>query len=272
VANRVSDSVSVIDGTINDVVATVTFNIHSLNAGHIKCNNNDISTNIYLRIRPGTPCKAEANSGFVFSSWSENLGHNSSKTIITSPISDSWTSLLHAIGFLNDNSTFKISEHGNFVANFRQSPSPVPPEYLTAIFVFILSVLVPSIYRGISGYNTRRNLCKYLAEEIDSNSDRLDQDTRRKKITELYTEGKITTSQRKILEEKISQHYKSVSDITHIEKDESITTTSSTTKEYDKSRSAKKSATETIQPLVVEEEESNHKSNVDNKETKPNSL
>ena len=63
-----------------------------------------------------------------------------------------------------------------------------------------------------------------------------------------------------------------MSDITHIEKDESITTTSSTTKEYDKSRSAKKSATETIQPLVVEEEESDHKSNVDNKETKPNSL
>ena len=90
VANSGSNSISVIDGTINDVVATVTFNIHPFNAGHIKCNNN-ISTNIYLRIRSRTPCKAEANSGLVFSSWSENLGHNSSKTITTSPVSDSWT-------------------------------------------------------------------------------------------------------------------------------------------------------------------------------------
>jgi hypothetical protein len=182
-----------------------------------------------------------------------------------------WTSLLNAIGLLNDNSTFKISEYGNFVANFRQSPSPIPPEYLIVIFGFILSTIIPSILRWMSGYNQRRNLYKYLMDEINSNRDNLDQSTRTKKIMELYTEGKITASQRKILEENISQHYKAVSDITHIENDESITTTSSTTKEYDKSRSAKKSATETIQPLILEEE-SNHKSNIDNKETKPNSL
>ena len=119
VANSGSNSVSVIDGSINDVVAGVTFNIHPSNAGHIKCNN-DISTNVYVRIRSGTQCKAEANSGFVFSSWSENLGHNSSKTITTSPISDSWTSLLNAVGLLDDNSTFQISEYGNFIANFEK--------------------------------------------------------------------------------------------------------------------------------------------------------
>ena len=56
---------------------------------------------------------------------------------------------------------------------------------------------------------------------------------------ELYTEGKITAPQRKILGEKISQHYKTGSDTTNIENDESITTTSSTTKEHDKSISAK---------------------------------
>ncbi len=141
VANSGSDSVSVIDGSINNIVAGVTFNIHPFNAGHITCNN-DISTNVYVRIRFGTQCKAEANSGFVFSSWSENLGHNSSKTMTTSPISDSWTSLLNAIGLLNDNSsTFKISQYGNFIANFREAPSPIPPAYLLAIFGFILSTI-----------------------------------------------------------------------------------------------------------------------------------
>jgi hypothetical protein len=136
-------------------------------------------------------------------------------------------SLLNAIGFLNDNSTFKISEHGNFVANFRQAPSPIPPEYLLVIFGFILSVIVPSILRWISGYNQRRNLYNYLMDEIGPNRESLDQDTRRKKIMELYTEGKISASQRKTLEERISQHYKTVSDSTNIENDESVTTTSS---------------------------------------------
>ena len=243
VANSGSNSVSVIDGSINDIVAGVTFNIHPFNAGHIKCNK-DIPTNVYVRIRSGTQCKAEANSGFVFSSWSENLGHNSSKTITTSPISDSWTSLLNAIGRLgiriNDNSTFKISQYGNFIANFRQAPSPIPPEYLLVIFGFILSVIIPSILRWISGYNQRRNLYKYLMGEIGPNREGFDQDTRRKKIMELYTEGKISASQRKMLEERISQHYKAMSDTDNIKNQDSISTASSTTKEYDKSAITKK--------------------------------
>jgi hypothetical protein len=64
-------------------------------------------------------------------------------------------------------------------------------------------------------------------DEIGPNRESLDQDTRRKKIMELYTEGKISASQRKMLEERISQHYKTVSDSTNIENDESVTTTSS---------------------------------------------
>ena len=45
---------------------------------------------IFISVLELTLCKAEASSGFVFSSWSESLGDNSSKTITTSPISDSW--------------------------------------------------------------------------------------------------------------------------------------------------------------------------------------
>jgi YVTN family beta-propeller protein len=263
VANSGSDSVSVIDGTINDVVAEVVFNIHPFNAGHIKCDK-DIPTNGYVRIRSGTQCKAEANSGFVFSSWSEYLGHNSSKTITTSPISDPWTSLLNAMGLLNDNSTFIIS-YGNFIANFRQAPSPIPPEYLLVIFGFILSVIVPSIYHGISGYN-QRSLYKYLADEIDSNLNNLHQIMRRKKIRELYMEGKISGSQRKMLEEKISQHYKTVSDTTNIENHDSVPAASSTTEEYSKSVSSgiSDTGTTTAMPSAAEQD-SNPNTNSESK-------
>jgi hypothetical protein len=57
-------------------------------------------------------------------------------------------SLLNAIGFLNDNSTFKISEHGNFVANFRQAPSPIPPEYLLVILALFSVSLYHPFYVG----------------------------------------------------------------------------------------------------------------------------
>jgi hypothetical protein len=86
----------------------------------------------------------------------------------------------------------------------------------------------------------------------------LDQDTRRKRIIELYTDGKITVSQRKTLEQKISEHYKSVSDTTDIENHEGILTASSTTKEYDKSGSTKSViGTVTSAAEVASEEEYN---------------
>jgi hypothetical protein len=94
-----------------------------------------------------------------------DLGHNSSKTITTSPVSDSWTSVLNAIGFLNDNSTFKISEYGNFVANFRQAPSPIPPEFLLALYGIIVSSIVgwsiPSIFGWIKAKREQARVHRY---------------------------------------------------------------------------------------------------------------
>ena len=85
--NRDSNTVSVIDGSINKVVAGVTFRISPPSSGHIKCNNKEFATNQYLRIVAGTQCKPEANKGFQSSTWIENLGHNSSKAMTTSTIS-----------------------------------------------------------------------------------------------------------------------------------------------------------------------------------------
>jgi YVTN family beta-propeller protein len=45
VANYMSNTVSVIDGSVNDVVAGIRFNVNSVDRGHIICDGKDISTN-----------------------------------------------------------------------------------------------------------------------------------------------------------------------------------------------------------------------------------
>jgi hypothetical protein len=86
-------------------------------------------------------------------------------------MSDDWSQDMKIVPV---NFNAEHSEYGNFVANFRQAPSPIPPEYLIVIFGFILSTIVPSILRWMSGYNQRRNLYKYLVDEIDTDHDNLD--------------------------------------------------------------------------------------------------
>ncbi len=98
-----------------------------------------------------------------------------------------------------------------------------------------------------------------MLDQIDSSRESIDRNTRTKKITELYTEGKITASQRKMLEEKISRYYKAVSDTTSIENHDSVPA-----EEYNKSVPARKSATGTIMPPTAKQE-SNPNTNLENK-------
>jgi YVTN family beta-propeller protein len=130
VTNSGSNTVSIIDGSVNKEMAGLRFTINLPNTGHIKCNNKVIRTNEYIRLPLGTQCTAEANNGFAFSSWTEDLGHSSSKTIPTFGISYSpFNSLLGALG-LNPNSNsgpFNITGYGSFAANFEKIRPPIPP-------------------------------------------------------------------------------------------------------------------------------------------------
>ena len=118
------NTISVIDDSVDKVAAGITFNIHPTNSGNVWCNNKEYPTNIYLYVASGTKCIAKPAKDFAFSSWVENLRHNSTIPLNQSAISDSpWNSLLSTLGMKpNDTSaTFDVNRFGTFTANFKDS-------------------------------------------------------------------------------------------------------------------------------------------------------
>src|SRR2546423_850930 len=76
VANRDSNTVSVIDNTSDRVIAKTRFNVSpSADSGRIKCGMKDVPTNQDQELESFTRCTAIPNNGFKFSSWTEDLGH-----------------------------------------------------------------------------------------------------------------------------------------------------------------------------------------------------
>jgi hypothetical protein len=91
-------TLSVIAGSVDKVAAGITFNIHPANSGNVLCNNKGYPTIIYLYVVSGTKCIARPANGFEFSSWVENLPHNSTIALNQSAISDSpWNSFYYFI-------------------------------------------------------------------------------------------------------------------------------------------------------------------------------
>ncbi len=218
ISNAMSNSVSVIDGLSNKVVAGVTLDINPINAGNIICNNLTTPTpiNKYFYVFSQDRCVAKPNKGFEFQSWQENLKGNSTQMIKVSHSSattiydyiasflDSAVNFLgiksnldSAVNFLGiksnldniskffgisspeDEATLNIAKFGSYTANFKELPPPLPPEYLTALFSFILSTmlgtwLIPPFIRWTKSKTDIRKLNYY-----------------HKKITSLYHEGKL---------------------------------------------------------------------------------
>ena len=116
-----SNIVSVIDGDSNNVVAGIIFNISPSDSGHIKCNNRESSSKQYIDF--GTQCVAEPNKGFQFSSWIEDLGQKSTKTISTSTVSIPLNSFLSTFGIgpKDTSANFNVTQFGNFTANFKEA-------------------------------------------------------------------------------------------------------------------------------------------------------
>jgi YVTN family beta-propeller protein len=116
VTNQRENTITVINGSSNKLTVGINLNIDPPNSGHIKCNNRDISSNVYVIIDIYSQCIAEANTGFTFSSWSGNLASD----LVNSSIA-----------------TFNASNYGNLAANFRQAPSNIiiPNELLYGVFL-----------------------------------------------------------------------------------------------------------------------------------------
>jgi DNA-binding beta-propeller fold protein YncE len=78
------DTVSVLYDFSQQAQAGVSFDVNPFYAESIECNNITVPTNQYFYVDFRTQCTAQANQGFQFGSWIENLGSNSSRTISAS--------------------------------------------------------------------------------------------------------------------------------------------------------------------------------------------
>ena len=187
------------------MVVGVRFSINpSINSGHIICDK-DIPTNQYLYVEIGTHCKAEHNTGFQFSSWTENLGENSTKNITPvtktsfwyTPIINWFGSTMDALGlktFQDDASaTFSVTKFGNFTANFDKVPPPLPPEYLAPLYGIIITTLVGSwfIPTTISWFKSKKQQGRlhHHIRTIDSlnSSERSHKNNENKVLLEIQT-------------------------------------------------------------------------------------
>lgn len=85
-----------ISGFSHKVQTGVSLEAEPFHAGNIECNDIKVPTNQFVYVDFGSSCRAEANPGFQFSSWIEDLGNNSTRIISASSPSYS------PIGWLTD--------------------------------------------------------------------------------------------------------------------------------------------------------------------------
>jgi YVTN family beta-propeller protein len=226
VTNSRSNTVSIIDGATNTLLVGIRFNISpTIHSGNILCDKNFIPINQHILLKYNTQCKALFNNGFQFNSWTESLGHNSSKLINTSNLDYGAPEniFLSSIGhpptvsatFLN------ITEFGDFTANFKELPS-LPTGYLTTLSGFVLTTIIGTylIPFFISWTKTKRNLKKFnkYHKIISSLYDdgKLDEqdivslDNLKRSISDAYANGKINKEYYESLKNEISTSYEDV--------------------------------------------------------------
>jgi hypothetical protein len=145
-----------------------TFNVDPIDSGIIVCNEKELPINAHIRSFFDSRCEAEPNQGYTFVSWTEGLP-NSSRIISKSQLSNSlWEHILNGLGIeLNDNSTINVKSSGNFVANFRAIPQPIPQEYLLGLYTLSATIftgwLIPNLTRYLSSRKqNKKSFLQYI--------------------------------------------------------------------------------------------------------------
>lgn len=197
VGNTGSHSVSVINGFTSKVAAGVKFNVNPSNSGTVMCDKKDdkkeYPTNTYIYVYIGTRCTGQANNNFQFDRWIQNLDHNSSLP------SDEPSGIL------------TVNRYGNFTANFKPIPPPIPPQYLYLVISVIVSSMIGWSIPSIMGWVKARTQRKYLKICINQIGT-LNRNDIEEMITGYFVDGKISDSHRELLKDKISEHYEKIKD------------------------------------------------------------
>lgn len=181
-----SDSLFAIHGPKHKIAVGITFNTFPLNAGRILCGEDktEYPINQYLYEVPGITCVAEANSGYEFVSWSENIDSNTTRPLkpcvqeshnFFDPITDP---LQKTLNIYNDTAetSFCITQYGTFTATFRELPDPIPPQYWIPLYGILVSTIIGWSIPSIIGW-------------IKTKTDVRKSTLHHKKIKSLYDEG-----------------------------------------------------------------------------------
>jgi YVTN family beta-propeller protein len=237
VANSGGETVSIIGEDWIKVLAGVSFDVQPPNSGNIICKNLpfQMPTNLYGYVFSGDKCIAKPNKGYEFQSWVVNLHGNHTQTIKVSnlaptniydyiasflDLTENFFGIKNNINFIvnslgikpylnniskslnltspEDESTVPINQFGNYTANFKSLPPPVPPEYIATLFSFMLSTFVGTLLiPAVIGWRNSRSKGKRL-------------DYHYKKIKSLYVDGKLDIddiAELDILRNNITDHY-----------------------------------------------------------------
>ena len=223
VANQFSNSISVIDGVKKEVVAGVTFDILPFGSGDIVCDTNletfDAPQNLFFYVPSGTKCIAKPIAGFEFLSWVEYLEGNSTRTINASTPSDS--PLAHFVICLGtiQAASLTLNRFGNFTANFKALPPPVPAGYWASLFTIVATALIGSLLIPalLGWFKSRRQTSRlsYYHQGIASlyeDDKSVDKDIARlnklnKSISDEHSQGRITKEQYENLKKDVSVRY-----------------------------------------------------------------
>ena len=220
VANSGSNGISVIDGETNKVVAGVKFNIYPPNSGNIKCNDLNFPLNQFLYV--SSECKAKPNKGFEFISWIENLENNSNRTIQESAEGNYiLKSLYDVFGYKPDDPAASLFQFGDYTANFKALPPPIPSEYLIPLYGIIITTIVgwsiPSIINWIRTKSNIKTLSYYHKEIISIYNDgKLDEkdfehlNVIKNSISNDYSKGKLNERHYESLQNEISISYEEI--------------------------------------------------------------
>ncbi len=125
--------------------------------------------------------------------------------------------LLHIITQNDTASAFIVTQFGNFTANFKAIPAPLPPEYWIPLYgVIITSIVGWSIPTIIGWAKARRQEVgvRYYHKRINSlyDDDKLDEndikslDKLKNDMTDAFAKGKISELHYSILKDKISNY------------------------------------------------------------------
>jgi YVTN family beta-propeller protein len=211
VVNQGDDTVSVIDDIANKVVSGATFEINPFNSGHIECDKDKLIVPLSKQfyINSGALCTAKPSQGFEFVNWQENLNGNTTQLLQVASSPSIFDSILDIFHMNHDKqeATLPITKFGNFTANFKALPPPVPAEYIATLFSVVVTAFVGTwLTPTVIGWRKTRNQGKKLEyyhnlinslydDNVINEKDIGKLNNLKNKIATEYTKGKINKEQ-----------------------------------------------------------------------------